>query len=229
MTELYSNQYLKIIQNDKNSQLYRIEFTDSNPILIHSLVKTKILRNTTYSDDYKLLVFKAYSVEMFKADATCSSPKVANMAATLGGQLKYMLDEYSHTFLGFNSENIIVVDYDRFAFLDVELIAKVEEESGMIMLYSPFNYGDFFVSPELKHFGSFPLKVHYKCAYFSLGCLLCYALLFGDDSFYQEYLRGEDNNIISILNTHSIRETKFYWFISRCLVEEAEKRSIVFI
>lgn len=228
MTEIFSNSHLKIIQNIKSPHVYSIYFETSNPILIHSLVKTHILRGATYSDDYTSIRFAAYSVQKLNdIFATMTAQKVATMVATLGAQLKYMMDEYFHTFLGFNAENIIVID-DKYVFLDGEMIVEIDNKTNTGMIYSLDGLGDTFLSPELKNISSFPVKVHYKVSYFSLGCLLCYALL-GDHTFYKEYLSSESNSIIHFLDVHPIKDTKLYWLLERCLIEEPEKRSIIFI
>jgi len=229
MTEIFSNSYLKIIQNVKSPHVYSIYFETSNPILIHSLIKTHILRGATYSDDYTSIRFTAYSVQKFNDTLKTNMPtqKVATMVATLGAQLKYIEDEYCHTFLGFNTENIIVID-DKYVFLDVEMLVEIDDKNNTTMIYSVDGLGDTFLSPELKNIRGFPIKVHYKVAYFSLGCLLCYALL-GDHTFYKEYLSSESNSIIHFLDVHPIKDTKLYWLLERCLIEEPEKRSIIFI
>ena len=50
------------------------------------------------------------------------------------------------------------------------------------------------------------------------------------DSFYKEYLLGSEELVVQkYMDTYTLRETKFYWLICRCLVQEPEKRSILFI
>jgi hypothetical protein len=101
------------------------------------------------------------------------------------------------------------------------------------MVNNLFNDYDFFVSPELK-VKVLTKKVHYKTAYFSLGCLLLYTLLGKEifDGIYQEYLLAANNNSTAIflkyMDLSPYKETKLYWLICRCLVEEPEKRSILF-
>ena len=74
-----------------------------------------------------------------------------------------------------------------------------------------------------------PSYIHYKTAYFSLGCLIVYALL-GDDEFYTEYLKNKEvDKIVEYLKDHTIKDTKLYWLLSRCLVEDPEKRSILYL
>ena len=237
MTELYSNDSLKIIRTTENKHIYRIEFAYPNPILIHSLIKTKLLRGATCTDDYKMLTFKAYSVQMFDDDPAGKKSiySVSNMVATLAAQLKYLYDTYYATFIGFNTNNLIVIDDNRFLFLDGDLIREIDEDTDTIMISEPFDKNDFFFSPEMENITFLPAYVHYKTCYFSLGCLLFYALMTEEmaTTFYQEYLSGERINDIMNkylnINTTSFKETKLYWLISRCLVEEPEKRSIVFV
>ena len=38
-----------------------------------------------------------------------------------------------------------------------------------------------------------------------------------------------DNNPLSYLDKHPIKNTKLYWLLSRCLEEDPNKRSIIFI
>ena len=236
MTELYSNDSLKIIRSTENKHIYRIEFAYPSPILIHSLIKTKMLRGATCTDDYKLLTFKAYSVQMFDDNSAKKSVySVSNMVATLAAQLKYLYDTYGATFIGFNTKNLIVIDDTKFLFLDGDLIREIDEDTDTIMISEPFDKNDFFFSPEMENIAFLPTYVHYKTCYFSLGCLLFYALMTEEmaTTFYQEYLSVERindtmNKYLNI-NTTSFKETKLYWLISRCLVEEPEKRSIVFV
>jgi len=229
MSEIYSNQHLKISKNTNN--IFRIELKKPNPMLILSI--QKIIRGATCSHDYQLLTFKAYSVEMLTQNKINKSgiKMVANMVFSLSSQLKYMIDEYSYIFLGFNTENIMVVDENKFLNVDIELMSEIDEQNN-VTIFTPFTSTDFFFSPEFKKATILPLVVHYKTSYFSLGCLLLYVLLSYDDAFYQEYLMNSENMeqiLKKYLTNHSIKETKLYWLIIRCLVQEPEKRSILFI
>ena len=229
MVEIYSTNNFKITQNDKNPQLYCIEFAYPRQILCNSLVKTKLLKGATITDDYKQIIFKAYSVQMYK-DLDPGVHLAAIIAGSFGAQLKYMEETYDVTFNGVNTENIIVVD-DKAAFLDDDLIAEIDNNS-CISIHHQFMVSDFFFSPEMKRVVKLPSKLHYKTAYFSVGCLLLHALLGREtfEGFYKEYLLDSEDLVIQkYLDICAIRETKLYWLICRCLVQEPEKRSILFI
>jgi hypothetical protein len=103
------------------------------------------------------------------------------------------------------------------------------------MISSPYSTKDFFFSPELLLIKEIPSYIHFKTSYFSLGLLIIYALL-EEDEFYSEYINNRHlinhNNpstILNVLNNHPIKNSKLYWLLSRCLVEEAKDRSIILL
>jgi hypothetical protein len=236
MSEVYSNDFLKIME-DKSKSIFTIYFSFGNRILINSLIRTRILQGATSTDDYKEIKFKAHSVKsliQFKEDqnnvtSSVSLPinKVGDMVWSLTNQLEYLIKVESYTILGYNPENIIVINDKKFIFVGSEMVLKIEDEMSLISY--PFSKNDFYVSPELLKIKELPSYVDYKMCYFSLGCLIMYALLSNDD-FYIEYLKHEQiDKIIENLNSHPIKNTKLYWLLSRCLVEDSKKRSIILI
>jgi len=248
MTEIYSNNSLKIIQDKNNKTIYTIDFLYRNEALIRSLIKTYIIQGGTITDDYSSLRFKAQSVKSFpqfmeeqskvRGKNSLSINLAANMISSLTEQLSHLIRKESKTIIGYAPENIIVINEKTFAFLDSELVADIDPVGKeMATISCPFNVTDFFVSPEVFRIKELPSYVHYKTSYFSLGCLLLYALTEGKEDFYNEYLKEVNcNNIYEYLNRSSFalnqlhfKNTKLYWLLSRCLVEEPEKRSILFI
>ena len=79
-----------------------------------------------------------------------------------------------------------------------------------------------------------PSFVNYKVSYFSLGYLILYTLL-GDDidndseDLQEKEKEKEKDKISHRMTTLSIKNTKLYWLLERCLVEEPKNRSILFI
>lgn len=244
MTEIYVNESLKIIQDKNNKTMYEIEFNYPCPSLVRSLMKTHIIQCGTITDDYLCLRFKALSVVSFptfleqhkmeRGSKILSINSAANVLSSLSVQLNYLITKEHKTIIGYATKNIIVINGENSAFLDSELVAEIVPEEGeeMAIISCPFKVTDFFVSPELLRIKELPAYVHYKMSYFSLGCLLLFALTdnkSGGD-FYNEYLKELNcNKIHEYLNRLHFKGTKFYWLLSRCLVEEPEKRSILFI
>lgn len=226
----------KIVE-DKN-KIFKIEFSYPNIVLINSLLKTRLIKGGTTTSDYKILKFKADSVKTFHQFQEENEKKIgkknlriediAQLISSLSVQLNYLISKESHTIIGYNPENIIVINDTIFAFFCSELISKVEDN--MALISYPFSKEDFYVSPELLNLNELPSYVHYKTGYFSLGCLILYALL-TDNDFYNKYLKEESNeiNIETILNLHPIKNTKLYWLLSRCLIKDPKERSILLI
>ena len=243
MVEIFVNDSLKIIQDKNNKTMYKIEFNYPCPALIRSLTKTHIIQGTI-TDDYTTLRFKALSVKSFpkfieEQNKVRGSPRLsinlaANMISNLSAQLSHLITKESQTIIGYAPENIIVINAQTFAFLDSELVAEIDPVGKeMATISCPFKVTDFFASPEILKITELPSYVHYKTSYFSLGCLLLYALTEGrleGEDFYKEYLKElKCEKIHEYLTRLHFKNTKLYWLLSRCLVEEPKKRSILFI
>ena len=243
MVEVYSNDSLKIIQDKNNKTMFKIEFNYPCPALIRSLTKTHIIQGTI-TDDYTTLRFKALSVKFFpkfieeqnkvRGSKPLSINLAASMISNLSAQLSHLITKESQTIIGYAPENIIVINAQTFAFLDSELVAEIDPVGKeMATISCPFKVTDFFASPEILKIKELPSYVHYKTSYFSLGCLLLYALTEGrleGEDFYKEYLKElKCEKIHEYLTRLHFKNTKLYWLLSRCLVEEPKKRSILFI
>jgi hypothetical protein len=190
------------------------------------------------TDDYKEIKFKAQSVKTFKKFKEEQNKVIGSdnlpinlaalMISSLVMQLDYLISKESCTILGYNQENIIVINDKKFAFLGSEYVIEIDDNE-ITQISCPFTSNDFFVSPEMLNINKLPSYIHYKTAYFSLACLIISSLSSNDD-FYKDYLKNQEpEKIIENLNTHPIKETKLYWLLSRCLVKEPKNRSILLI
>ena len=229
MTTIFKNENLQVIQQPIKNK-YTIEFnkyTEQNAALIRSLIRTRIIQGATLSKDYLTLKFQAHSVNFFSQTNTLSIPDAAKYLETLATQLNYLLQHGSKTILGYNPNQIIVIN-ETPAFLGSEFIADLDycsegTEPDLATICCPFNpLKDFFPAPELLKIKHLPAQVHFKVAYYSLATLIIYGL--------NKEMKTEPNiNPIIYLDTHPIKNTKLYWLLSRCLEEDPNKRSIVFI
>jgi serine/threonine protein kinase len=248
MREIYTIDDVKIRVNDQTS-IFRIEFAHPSPSLIRSLIKTKLIQGATSTSDYKIIQFKATSVKsfaQFQSDlkTATGAPNLpigiaAHMTGCLTQQLKYLVSTESRTILGYAAAHVIVINDKKFAYLGSEFVSEIEgvdptndnnpNLDNRTQICYPFSPTDFFVSPELLKITELPSHVHYKTAYFSMACLIIYALLNNAD-FYTEYLQHHQaDKIITALHPHPINETKLYWLLSRCLLEDPERRTILLI
>jgi hypothetical protein len=204
----------------------------------HFLIRYIILGATT-TEKYKTLSFKAISVQTF-SDFQCELERknkslkipynlVLKMTHNLVTQLNYLITQFSNTFLGFSPKNLIIIDKSKFIYLCDEFlldIIKNGENGEKILIKSPFTRDDFFLAPELLRVKEIPSFVNYKVSYFSLGYLILYTLL--GDNIDSEDLQEKDT-ITHQMTTLSIKNTKLYWLLERCLIEEPKNRSILFI
>jgi len=228
------------IYEDKT--IFKIEFKYSSYVLINSLIRTRIIPGGSTDELYKTIRFKAESVKTLKEILHENKGKhgkkaflvsdAAKLIRSLSLQLNYLIKSESHTILGYNPSEIIVINDEKFAYLGSEFVANItleKEEEEVAMISHPFSPNIFFASPELIKIREIPSFVHYKTAYFSLGLLIIYVLL-GDDSFYHDFLKNNNiKNVLNSLNNHPVKDSRIYWLISRCLVEEPINRSIILI
>jgi len=218
---------------------YKISFRCTAYSLVNSLVRSRLIIGSSTDENYNVITFKAESVKTFRQylnECEVRTGKkglllsdASNMISSLVKQLSYLLDNTSSMIIGYTPEEIIVINDEIFVFIESGLITKVDVETERGMISCPFLPKDFFFSPEIVKIKEIPSYIHYKSSYFSLACLIIYAIL-GDDEFYIEYLRhNKSEKIIEYLNNHLIKNTKLYWVLSRCLVDEPINRSIVLI
>ena len=225
INSVYNSDFVNIVEGPHKG-IFKINFAYPSRALINSLIKTKIIQGGTATDDYKTLQFKANTVTTLIRNKTAAF--AAQMTSSLATQLNYLITSESRTIIGYAPENIIVINGKKSAFIGSEWV--VELEGTMFQLTYPFGPTDFFVSPELFKVKELPAYVHYKTAYFSLACLIAHVLLGTEHEYYNEYLKNKNpETILTYLNNHSINGTKLYWLLSRCLVDDPRKRSILYI
>ena len=132
MSEIYSNDALKIIQDMNNMSMYQIKFNYPSPSLARSLIKTHIIQGGTISTDYLTMRFKANSVVPFnifrdhynkiKGKEILSINLVASMLSSLSLQLSHIILKEGKTIMGYSPENVIVINGDVFAFIGSEYL-----------------------------------------------------------------------------------------------------------
>ena len=150
------------------------------------------------------------------------------MVLDLSLQLNYLQNKYKKTFLGYNPDNLIVVDGNKFIYISNEHLIDIDDEEEITITF-PFSQNDFLMSPELCNIKELPAKAHYKTAYFSLGTIIIIGQIGNIDFLRDEYDKPIYKKTIDILERLSIKGTKLYWLLKRCLDEEPKRRSIIFI
>ena len=133
-----------------------------------------------------------------------------------------MIENYKQSFLGYNKENVIVIDDNNFFYLPTNHELYDIDSEDNITITSPFNSKDFYLAPEMFTIKEIPSYTHYKGVYYSLGCLLI-------DCLQEIQEQNTVINPINILDKLSIKETKLYYFIKRTLSEETKNRCLLYI
>jgi len=237
MTTIFANDDFQIIKDNKIQDLYTIEFQTYSESIIKSLIKTKIILGATVLSNYKTIRFKAFSIQSFKDYKKEQYIKngVKNipinitslMLNSLALQLKYLIVNHSESFVGYNPENIIVIDQNKFAYISTEHLSEIKENK--VLMSFPFSLKDFYLSPEQTRIKELPSYIHYKTAYYSLACLVIDALTSDDYFVDDENDESFHDKIIKQLDMLSMKGTKLYYLLKRCLEEDPKERSIIFI
>ena len=231
------NDHFKITQNEFYDKMYTIFFPSYNEPLIKSIIKPKILLGATTTEKYNTISFKATKVQTFKeyqidlerenGTKKLQYNSILKMTYNLATQLNFLITNYAKTFLGYSPENLIVVDKNKYIYLSSEYLLNISNEQ--VLITFPFSQNDFFMSPELLNVRELPSFIDYKVTYFSFGCLLLYGFLGDDDFMKNDDEKTSEEKLKIQMETIFIKNTKLYWLLKRCLVEQPKNRSIIFI
>ena len=140
-------------------------------------------------------------------------------------QLQYLITVKYECFYEYIIENIIVIDDDKFIYLSNEDLLKLSE-SNKINFIKPFNR-EGLISPELLKINSIPSELNYKTIYYSLGALVVYFLFDKNINNKNDFKNDFKDNLNEILKP--IEGTKLFGLLNRCLCEEANERSIIYL
>jgi len=222
MTEFLSTDEFSIYKNEKDNTMFTIEFTISSETLINSMIKTKQIIGSYINDDYTSLTFRASSVKSFKKFLSkrenITYDNTLKLIWDLTKQLHYLITIEHECFYEFIIENIIVIDDYKFIYISNEDLLKLSK-SNKIQFTKPFNR-EGFISPEVFKINNIPSELNYKTIYYSLAVLAVYFLF--DKNINNNDLSNEEN-------LKPIEGTKLFGLLIRCLYEDPERRTIIYI
>ena len=243
MKEIIKNEEFNVYRDNRKETMYKIVFSTSksrNYSLLNSIIKTNIINGTTITEDYKSITFQALSVKTLpqyllylkntQGNNTLDTPKTLKMIYYLSTQLKYLINNENKCFYRYNPDNILVIDESKFVYLSIEDLLKVEPETENIEINTVISF-DWFISPEILKITSIPETFHYKTIYYSLGALIIYSLysiniLDIRNDHIEEEQEDQIDQIDQIIVT--IKGTKLYYFLKRCLNETIENRTLIY-
>ena len=222
MTEFLSTDEFSIYKNEKDNTEFTIEFTTSSESLINSMIKTKQIIGSSISDDYKSFTFRASSIKSLKKYLSkrenITYDNTLKLIWSLTKQLHYLITIEHECFYEYIIENVIVIDDDKFIYISNEDLIKLSK-SNKIQFTKPFNRKGF-ISPEVFKINKIPSELNYKTIYYSLAVLAVYFLF--DKNINNNDLSNEEN-------LKPIEGTKLFGLLIRCLYEDPERRTIIYI
>jgi hypothetical protein len=223
MIEILSTDKFSIYKNEKKNTLFSIEFQEDSKSLINSLIKTKLIIASCIGDEYKSVSFIASSVKSLKKfllkKENINYENALKIILSLTKQFQYLITKEHLCFYEYIIENIIVIDDEKFVYISNEDLLELSE-SNKIQFVKPFNR-EGFISPELLKINSIPTELNYKTIYYSLGALIVYFL-------FDKNINNDDiHDLNKILKP--IEGTKLFGLLNKCLFEEANIRSIIYI
>jgi hypothetical protein len=151
------------------------------------------------------------------------------MIACLSEQILYLKNNH-FSFLGFDLQDIIIINNNIFFIATNQYLVPFNNINmhgynyNHISLLSPF-VKPYFSSPEILEITKLPAFIHYKSCYYSLAALVIYCLL---DEYLFKGNEIKNEHEVDIL-LQPIFSSKMYWFLKRCLYNDYEKRSLLFI
>lgn len=193
----------------KNSSTYCLQITGDEFMPVYASIQQQI-PNTRIKHD--ILVFSANQAPQplqqymeSKPNQRLSHKEVITLVKHVTTQLHH-LRELGFGVYGFDIHDILCID-NTFVIGSAQHVLPLYND--MFIFTSLFDIPAF-SNPELDQLKTLPSTIHYKCGFYSLGMFVIYALLLSNDM-------------------EPIRHTKLYWFVQRCIQEDIEQRTLLFI
>ena len=208
-----------------------IEFLSTDEFSVYKNEKdnTLLIIASSIGDEYKSISFIASSVKSFKKfiskKENITYENALKIIFSLTKQFQYLITKEYLCFYEYIIENIIVIDNEKFIYISNEDLLELSE-SNKIQFFKPFNR-EGFISPELLKINSIPSELNYKTVYYSLGAWVVYFLF--DKNINNDDINNNDinHNLNKILKP--IEGTRLFGLLNKCLFEEANIRSIIYI
>jgi len=220
ITQYNENQFTLFLKNGSY---------ESKSVLYESIIKTLPHSFSFINPEKQELHFQASQKIINLLDFLKKNRLSCEQCILLIGFLSKQIQELEkrgYTIIGFNLQDILMVDEYVFIFMNNEYLFQIHDRTPMscITMLIPFQK-PYFSSPELLQVTSLPSKLHYKSCYYSLASLVVYCLL--EEYMFKGNEVKTDNEIENILKP--LYSTKMYWFLKRCFASNPANRLMLFI
>ena len=204
-----------------------IEFKSCSRLLIKSILSN--LSNSFVDDSYNNIFFKCSSMSLFTdCYKTLTTTHILKMIFDISNQMKYLLEKYKCVFVGFDPRHILVINGNKFVYIFGDHLQKIDNNENIDITFLP-NAEDIILAPELYELNTIPCKINYKCSYFSVGILFLFIYKIIELNDYKQINTRDTEEIDNLLDTLSLKNTKMFYFLKRCLHKNPTKRTILFI
>jgi hypothetical protein len=204
---------------------FKIFETESTYMLVLSESSEYIMRSIMHldcfkvSDNYRSVPFHGKSITTLdKILGTIEDRPMHFFFSCIGNQLKYLIHE-GVCFSELDPKYMLIIDNICIC-LSLRSLHSLDA-NGKIIINTPFKK-NIFHSPELHAIRSLPSKIPFQCIYYSLGCIVIY-------NMRQVIASGECPRSEWLNTLESIKGSKLYFTLVRCLAEVPENRSIIYI
>jgi hypothetical protein len=137
-----------------------------------------------------------------------------NIINTISIQINYLI-KHGYGFYAIDINDVLVINNNTFVVSNCDKLLKVnnhKQEPKTLQIYKFINKNSLFHNPEIMSINELPCEINHKCIYYSLALLIKYCL-FGDVEHDLE----------------PISNTKLFYFLERCLMDDPDSREMIYI
>ena len=158
-----------------------------------------------------------------------------------------LLENMGYGFYCFLLDNIYVIDNHLFVYLGIEHLVSITSgnsgDSGgngksrekIIRFMTPYPEkttimnNNLFICPEIKFIKNIPCDILYSSTYYHLASFIIYCMFNKNICFKDEELIRDEELVRDRELLSSIKNTKLYWFLIRCIDNNPSKRILLWI
>ena len=222
MTIVYEDSEVMIKKKNKKEFIFLIKNRDDEykkfwvnfPFSLIKIVSTK---QENKQKEYIMHVEKVEMLDdIMKRRKHISYTDSLTLLYDIGNQIQ-SLEMFNMGIPFLKLSDILVIDNNHYFIINTSRILPIN--NNQITINQPYKRTPFF-SPELQDLNGIPSKINWKSAYYSLASLIIYCLT-------NEHILGNKLSSGEILD--KIYETKLYWALERCLMDDPQDRYYLII
>jgi hypothetical protein len=228
---IYSTNEFNLYKTTRNT--YMIKLFEPNEKLMNSITKPNFLLDTTVSTDNKTLIINAKDI-ISLVDYKKKNKKELNTSNlnyedclhslySLTKQLEYLLKNESSCFYNYEPDKVLIINNHIYLYISTSHLVELNKNKNKLKLTSPFDIHSHYLCPEIRIIKTLPAEINYKAVYYSLGLLIINLL----NETENEDTGNKEKKINEIMKP--IEGTKLYYYLMRCIEEDVERRTLLFI